>query len=298
MTDTKEILALLSNIGQGQSEKEDKEFFAKSYLPLLEHLKALSVDKYFIIGERGTGKSELFRLAFQENLHSVLLEYFNKKVTNNIHWLSYQNRNEEFFDKDDLIELANGYEKLNHFWYLNLFIRILEFTNSHTELYNRLNQEENLKNRIEIFIENKSEVFETLNKIDGLCQEKGEEIVIGYDELDLICGHDVESSYKYIEGLFIFWSFTINRYKSFYPKIRFVYLTKKRKFQLENGKNIVFYYPGFDPIYKMIQTLKEKQGKIVLMIPPWSIHKPEEWNSVKIQLGIRKGWTFIYPNEL
>ncbi|MCB1190180.1 MAG: ComEC/Rec2 family competence protein [Leptospiraceae bacterium] len=155
------------------------------------------------------------------------------------------------------------------------------------------------------FVKSKNEIYiggdcsfsrYKLNQIvDQVCDEAVQSVQTEKDgcfsfALDCIRKADTNSLY-YTDKDTIQW-------KSFYPKIRFVYLTKKRKFQLENGKNIVFYYPGFDPIYKMIQTLKEKQGKIVLMIPPWSIHKPEEWNSVKIQLGIRKGWTFIYPNEL
>lgn len=95
-----------------------------------------------------------------------------------------------------------------------------------------------------------------------------------------------------------FTSKDIKDWEEFYPKIKFLSSIPKRKFQIKDKEYLIFYYPGIDPIFTMVNKTKKDKGRIVLMVPPWSIHKTEEWNQVKKQLGIQRGWVFVEPNEL
>ena len=64
--------ALLSDLadmgGAGQAESESQELFCKRFLPVPEHLRALAPDVALILGERGSGKSELFRAIIESGL--------------------------------------------------------------------------------------------------------------------------------------------------------------------------------------------------------------------------------------
>ena len=64
-----ELLNALARMGAaGQAETEAEESFQKRYLPVSEHAKAFDPDVVLVVGDRGSGKSELFRAVFSLGL--------------------------------------------------------------------------------------------------------------------------------------------------------------------------------------------------------------------------------------
>ena len=56
------LLDDLAHMGsQGRAERESVDTFKKTFYPVPEHSRAFDPDVVLIIGERGSGKSELFR---------------------------------------------------------------------------------------------------------------------------------------------------------------------------------------------------------------------------------------------
>jgi len=71
--ETRELLALIAGMSsQGKAETEPDEGFLKRYLPLPEHARCLDPEVVLIIGDRGAGKTELFRaIRFPNGLEQI-----------------------------------------------------------------------------------------------------------------------------------------------------------------------------------------------------------------------------------
>ena len=52
----------------GQAERESEQTFSHTFYPVVEHMKAFDPDVVLVIGDRGAGKSELFRAVVKERL--------------------------------------------------------------------------------------------------------------------------------------------------------------------------------------------------------------------------------------
>jgi len=71
-----ELLQALRDMGgAGQAESENPELFRQRFYPVADHLRAFSSDVTLIVGERGSGKSELFGAAMRFELLSVAAQY-------------------------------------------------------------------------------------------------------------------------------------------------------------------------------------------------------------------------------
>ena len=67
--DREELLQALRDMGgAGQAESENPDLFRQRFYPVPEHLRAFSPDVTLIVGERGSGKSELFGAAMRFEL--------------------------------------------------------------------------------------------------------------------------------------------------------------------------------------------------------------------------------------
>src|SRR5437773_10726148 len=75
-SEREELLQALRDMGgAGQAESENPDLFRHRFYPVAEHLRAFSPDVALILGERGSGKSELFGAATRFNLLPVSAKY-------------------------------------------------------------------------------------------------------------------------------------------------------------------------------------------------------------------------------
>lgn len=66
------LLRDLQNLGSGQAEAAQEDTRGRYLLPVPEHVRALEPDVIVVVGDRGSGKSELFRAATNPDLISAL----------------------------------------------------------------------------------------------------------------------------------------------------------------------------------------------------------------------------------
>src|SRR5271170_1317395 len=71
-----ELLQALRDMGgAGQAESENPDLFRQRFYPVGERLRAFSPDVALIVGERGSGKSELFGAAMRFDLLPAAARY-------------------------------------------------------------------------------------------------------------------------------------------------------------------------------------------------------------------------------
>jgi hypothetical protein len=218
------LLDQLSDLVYGQSESEDQTHFAANLLPITQHLRAFDPDVVLVVGDRGTGKSALFRAVFKNNLLPELGPFVPElrlpyKDTGHIKWLCGYPLGSQFPDQRGLRALVNSPEKAVETWFAYL-VRVLQ-----NELHDA-----SLEELSRIPGGDPDLVLETFNKLgnkpllalDSLDQklEKGNSwVFIGYDELDTLCGYDWEAMTKAVRGLIAFWSSYTRRWQRIRAKI-------------------------------------------------------------------------------
>jgi hypothetical protein len=218
------LLDHLSNLGYGQSESEDQTHFARNLYPVTQHLRAFDPDVVLVVGDRGTGKSALFRAVFKSNLLSQLGPFVPElRLPNNdtghIKWLPGYPLGSQFPDPRGLRNVINSPGKAVETWFAYL-VRVLQ-----DELHDA-----SLKELFQIPGGDPDSVLETFNKLankpllslDSLDQKLEKEnswIFIGYDELDTLGGYDWEAMTKTVRGLIAFWSSYTRRWQRIRAKI-------------------------------------------------------------------------------
>ncbi|NEQ74039.1 MAG: hypothetical protein F6K23_13915 [Okeania sp. SIO2C9] len=79
--DKKKLLEIMANVapGEGRAEHEsnDEKIFLKNFLPLPNYRMALEVDTFLILGGRGVGKTEFFRLLANSPGRQALVKNLN-----------------------------------------------------------------------------------------------------------------------------------------------------------------------------------------------------------------------------
>jgi hypothetical protein len=71
----RELILALTNLGAGQAEAEDSELHDKRFYPVPEHIRAFESAVTLVVGDRGSGKSALFRTVFENDLLGVVARH-------------------------------------------------------------------------------------------------------------------------------------------------------------------------------------------------------------------------------
>jgi hypothetical protein len=192
---------------------------------LIDVRAGLAVPAGILVGDRGTGKSALFRTVFKNKLLPELGPFVPElrlpyTDTKHIKWLpGYPLSVSQFPDQRGLRDVINSPEKGVETWFAYL-VRVLQ-----SELHDA-----SLKELFQIPGGDPDSVLENFKKLgnkpllalDSLDQKLEKEnswVFIGYDELDTLGGYDLEAMTNAVRGLIAFWSGYTRRWQRIRAKI-------------------------------------------------------------------------------
>lgn len=231
-TDRDELLRLVAGMGSyGRAESEPEDGFLKRYLPLPEHARCLDPEVVLIIGDRGAGKTELFRaIQFPEGLEHIQRLGGGVKLPepSRSRWVvGYSSTGTQFPPEDVLRTFAVDKEPsdLRLAW-MGLLLRALHqigFSGSEElppavvgEVARPTPRLSNLHGAIADHVEF---VFEYLDRADAHLLQEDSWVFVTYDELDRVSAGDWEQLQKILRGLVQFWASYVRRWRRLRPKV-------------------------------------------------------------------------------
>ena len=228
--DRQDLLFDLSRMGSsGRAEEERSETFRRTYLPVPEHVRAFDPGVALILGARGAGKSELFRVAVQENLLPAIVrttrEARNLHIPEKAEWLPGYPLGKDFPDAAGLRRFYDSQsskadaERDLWFAYLVRTVRksLLESAIQDSALLKLPGAE--IDRVVAAFRSLGSKPLLALDDLDRKLETEDGWVFISYDELDVIGAYDWDSMIASIRGLVGFWASYARRWTRIRPKI-------------------------------------------------------------------------------
>jgi len=240
--DKRKLLQLIVNIGPGRGaaehESDDETLFLKNFLPVPDYRWALEPDTLLILGGRGVGKTELFRLLALETGRATLVKNLEIRALPSLDkttWIAAFGRirkKEKTFPTPETVEA--GMQKASTidwraFW-IGLMLGIMLRRSSgalNTEWASEISLEtrEALQNKLPLLSEWLPLVRQEIEKInyaldllDEKLLEADEWVFVTYDELDRLVSSYNELSAP-IRELLGFWLDKWRRWDRIRPKI-------------------------------------------------------------------------------
>jgi hypothetical protein len=229
--DAQQLLTLIAEMGSaGSAEAEPDANFLSRYLPLPEHARALDPQVVLVIGDRGAGKTELFRaIQFPAGLRAIrrLSTAGSLPDPSKSSWLvGYCTSGTEYPAQSVFREFSRDKQPadLQLLW-LGLLLRCLHRAN--IPLTNQLppQVQQALASDCALPIlfraiqQELEECFRTLDRIDAGSAETDRWVFVNYDELDRVSAGDWNELRTILRGLVQFWSSYARRWKRLRPKI-------------------------------------------------------------------------------
>jgi len=220
---------LMRDLGFGQAESEGFDSFQKRFHPIGEHVRAFDPDVVLIVGERGTGKSALFRAVFENNLLEAIARHAQtprlpSSDPESVSWLQAHPLQAGFPDALSLRRcLAVGAEeKALCLWFAYL-VRALR-TQLEGEGSRKLEELFELpgggpRDILDAFEKAGDEPLLALDRLDQKLQSEDRWIFVGYDELDTLGGYDWEAMRRALQGLIGFWAGYSRRWRRLRAKL-------------------------------------------------------------------------------
>ena len=227
-----ELLQSLRDMGgSGQAESENPELFGFRFYPVAEHLRAFSPDVTLILGERGSGKSELFGAAIRFNLLPVSAKYapgvrLPPLEPARTKWLAAYPVGAQFPDSVGLHRYLKGKNAdpraAQQLWFAYL-VRLLKIeldpsaTNVLAPLF--LPQGGDSSAVMDAFGKVGEAPLLALDRLDEKLVTEDRWMFVGYDELDTLADYDWQTMGTAISGLVSFWASYSRRWKRLRAKI-------------------------------------------------------------------------------
>lgn len=225
------LLDDLSQMGsQGRAERESAGTFSKTFYPVPEHSRALDPDVVLVIGERGSGKSELFRAVVKEGLLPAIIRAavssrLAKLDPGRIDWLAGHPLDRDFPDhaglRRFLSEHAGDSEAVIELWFAYL-VRLLETRVSR----DRFGPREffdlpggDVEAIVGTFRSLQNAPLLALDELDRRLEAEDRWVFVSYDELDILGAYDWNAMARSIEGLVSFWANYSRRWSRIRAKI-------------------------------------------------------------------------------
>lgn len=225
-------LVSLCHRGQAESEPEDPGTFLKSFLPIRAHFRVLDPDVRLIIGDKGSGKTHLFRALKWEHGRAAMVQLSREKNqfaldSDKTKWLVGYDDAEKMFPPGEIItQFAEGRtpSDLRMFW-LGLLLRVLV----ENELIPRsalpdslahavMCKQWDLDRLIQQIDRNLSPLYSALDSLDEALRARGDFAFVSYDYLDRMTSGKWKSLKTVLEGLVHFWAY-MRRLRNIRPKI-------------------------------------------------------------------------------
>ena len=219
--------------GQAENEPDEQSIFLKNFLPIQAHFRVLDPDVRIIIGDKGAGKTHLFRVLEIDQGREALVKLAKGKglpipQLDKTAWLiGYHTSGMEFPPGRVIGNFAKGKDPsvLQDIW-LSLLVRTLLTSGKiRKTVLSALLQEvltsrtwdmDNLNNHV---TKNQGTLFAILDELEADLQTRGEFIFISYDELDRVSPGDWDALKTILRGLIQFWAAYGRRWKRIRPKL-------------------------------------------------------------------------------
>ena len=223
------LLKALGDLGYGQAESERNEQFARHFLPILAHLRAFETDVVLVVGDRGGGKSELFRAVFREELWQRLREFAPELrlpgPAEAVSCVAAYPAGRDFPDPRGLlqwIEEDESLERAHDLWYAYA-VRCLAkyFSDGERERLAPLLEPPGADPGpiMEAFAALGQKPLLALDRLDAELERRNKWLFLGYDELDTLGSFDWRGGLRATGGLLRFWSAYARRWRRLRAKI-------------------------------------------------------------------------------
>lgn len=219
----KEILRALTDLGYGQSESESHEIRSRRFHPIRQHLNALREEVALIVGDRGVGKSALFKATTHDSLYEPLQKKFKDlKLPPKVTWLVGYEGGKEFADAESRKQVFKVMEEASQVWYAYL-VRLLSQVPGYDALtaFKKLAAISTARPRdiLNAFDPQNSHPAEAMDELDTKLKSEGRWLFVSYDELDTLGGFDWDAQAVGVRGLLAFWTQYARRWERIRPKI-------------------------------------------------------------------------------
>lgn len=238
-----DLLRALSQMGSnGRAEYEDSEHFKKCFYPVPEHMKALDPDVTLILGNRGAGKTSLFRAVAEFGFNDRLRELYPKaRIPGNCSWVPIklaekdhvpdQTQLKIFFERPELTE-----EQAYDFWQCVLVRHVWHFLSRKAQVACKLINDaspSDIDSLLAAMAICRINSAEALDRLDDKLEEENKILFIGYDDLDLL----VTKSGRSASTLIGYWATRSRRWKGIRAKL-FMRTDIYRRFGTEGGPDL------------------------------------------------------------
>jgi hypothetical protein len=212
----------LTDLGYGQSDWEPVELRRKRFYPVLQHLRALVPEVSLVVGDRGAGKSAIFRALAEDSLLNDLEASFGDslRIPRKVEWISaypcgtnfpdQRGQKTAFKDIRDGIEVWNAYLFRSLQKYLKDTDKFEYFSSKHAAEPSQV---------LSAFSQLGNQPTVCLDQLDQRLVDEDRWLYIGYDELDGLGGFDWSTMAKAVESLIGFWASYSRRWRRIRPKI-------------------------------------------------------------------------------
>jgi energy-coupling factor transporter ATP-binding protein EcfA2 len=201
----------------GQAETEAEESFRKRYLPVSEHARAFDPDVVLVVGDRGSGKSELFRAVFSLGLlptisthvSGVRLQPLKPQATI---WRKGYPVGADFPDASGQRRFAGKADsvgQVEELWFAYLVRTVADLLRPEdraamSALIDLPGGDADRCYRT--FHQLEAQPLLALDALDRQLVKEDRWIFVGYDELDTLGGYDWHVTNAMIRGLTSFWA--------------------------------------------------------------------------------------------
>lgn len=228
-----EELQELCGQGQAENESEDEESFLRNFLPIRSHYRILEPDALIVIGDKGAGKTQVFRaLSFKKGRQALteLAEEHGRIVPDLMRtsWLvGFATKDQNFPPELVILDFARKHQlaDLQTLW-LALLVRVLLSSNQlpqdglPAELRLRLvSGAWDLEALFACVYVEQGLLFSVLDALDRDLLSRGQYTFIIYDDLDRVSAGDWEALKTILQGLVQFWAAYARRWKRLRPKL-------------------------------------------------------------------------------
>jgi len=226
------LLRGLSGMGDaGQAESGNADKFREMFHPVPEHARAFATDSTLIIGERGSGKSELFRGAVEFDLLPVIRTFapgvrLPPLDNGKTQWIQAYPLHGGFPDVAGLKRFMGGGTlksgEVQGLWFAYL-IRVLKAhleqqdTQALADLLNPQGAE--ISPIMTAFAKAEEATVLALDRLDQKLVAEDRWIFVGYDELDTLGDYDWSVMGETISGLISFWAAYSRRWRRIRAKV-------------------------------------------------------------------------------